>query len=331
MFAMGAKAHTRKTLPMEPRRTPHLTSSACFSYRWPLSLLAQRKEIGHGSSEQTDIGDWGNWPTRACRREGASCQGTAGARDDEASGEGRIAGQGRSRGRARGSHEPGHLTDGAPRRTRSVCHVDPVRGGHGGGGASGDHAGGCREAGRYHPLCLYVRRERAPNPGIPHFDSKWKVEQHIRQIGLPATILRPVWFMENFTTVAKPSAEGVLMLPMKPARKLAMVALKDIGEFGAAAFLRPNDFLGQAIDLAGDELTMSETAAQLTHAMGRPIRFQEFPMEQAEAVMAHDLTTMFRWFNEVGYAIDIPTLKQKFQIPLTTFAEWIKTVDWTKG
>ena len=169
------------------------------------------------------------------------------------------------------------------------------------------------------------------NTGIPHFDSKWKVEQHIRQIGLPATILRPVWFMENFTTVAKPSAEGVLMLPMKPSRKLAMVALKDIGEFGAAAFLRPNDFLGQAIDLAGDELTMSETAAQLTHAIGRPIRFQEFPMEQAEAAMGHDLTTMFRWFNEVGYAIDLPTLKQKFQMPLTTFAEWIKTVDWTKG
>ncbi|MEO5631343.1 MAG: NmrA/HSCARG family protein [Nitrospiraceae bacterium] len=169
------------------------------------------------------------------------------------------------------------------------------------------------------------------NTGIPHFDSKWKVEQHIRQIGLPATILRPVWFMENFTTFAKPSAEGVLTLPMKPSRKLAMVALKDIGEFGAAAFLRPNDFLGQAIDLAGDELTMPETAAQLTHAMGRPIRFQEFPMEQAEAAMGHDLTTMFRWFNEVGYAIDLPALKQKFQMPLTTFAEWIKTVDWTKG
>jgi uncharacterized protein YbjT (DUF2867 family) len=168
------------------------------------------------------------------------------------------------------------------------------------------------------------------NTGIPHFESKWKVEQHIRQIGLPATILRPVWFMENFTTFAKPSAEGVIMLPMKPARKLAMVALKDIGEFGAAAFLRPNDFIGQAIDLAGDELTMPETAAQLTHAMGRPIRFQEFPMEQAEAAMGHDLTTMFRWFNEVGYAIDLPALKENFQMPLTTFAEWIKTVDWTK-
>jgi uncharacterized protein YbjT (DUF2867 family) len=168
------------------------------------------------------------------------------------------------------------------------------------------------------------------NTGIPHFESKWKVEQHIRQIGLPATILRPVWFMENFTTFAKPSAEGVLMLPMKPPRKLAMVALKDIGAFAAAAFLRPNDFLGQAIDLAGDELTMPETAALLTEAMSRPIRFQEFQMEQAEAAMGHDLATMFRWFNEVGYAIDIPAVKQQFGMPLTTFAEWIKTVDWTK-
>lgn len=169
------------------------------------------------------------------------------------------------------------------------------------------------------------------NTGIPHFESKWKVEQHIRQIGLPATILRPVWFMENFTTFAKPSAQGVLMLPIKPARKLAMVALKDIGAFGAAAFLRPNDFLGQAIDLAGDDLTMPEAAALLTKAMGRPIRFQEFQMEQAETAMGHDLATMFRWFNEVGYAINIPALKQQFGMPLTTFPEWIKTVEWTKG
>jgi uncharacterized protein YbjT (DUF2867 family) len=168
------------------------------------------------------------------------------------------------------------------------------------------------------------------NTGIPHFDSKWKVEQHIRKIGLPATILRPVWFMENFTTFAKPSAEGVLMLPMKPARKLAMVALKDIGEFGAGAFMRPKDFLGQAIDLAGDDLTIPETAALLTKAMSRPIHFQEFPADQAEAAMGHDLATMYCWFNEVGYAIDIPGLRQQFGIPLTTFAEWMKTIDWAR-
>jgi len=167
--------------------------------------------------------------------------------------------------------------------------------------------------------------------GIPHFESKWEVEQHIGKIGLPATILRPGFFMANFTTYSKPSPEGVLTMPMRPDRRLAMVAVKDIGQFGAAAFIRPKDFLGQAIDLAGDELTIPEVAAHLTKAMGRLIRFQEFPLDQVEAAMGHDLATMFRWFNDVGYAVDVPGLKQKFGIPLTSFTEWVKTVDWSKG
>ena len=34
--------------------------------------------------------------------------------------------------------------------------------------------------------------------GIPHFESKFRIEEHIRAIDLPHTILRPVFFMENF-------------------------------------------------------------------------------------------------------------------------------------
>jgi uncharacterized protein YbjT (DUF2867 family) len=166
--------------------------------------------------------------------------------------------------------------------------------------------------------------------GIPHFESKWKVEQHIAKIGLPATILRPVFFMENFTTYSKPSPEGVLTMPLRPDRKLAMVALRDIGQFGTATFGRPKDFLGEAIDLAGDELTIPEVAALFTKATRRSIRFQEFPLDQVEAAMGHDLATMFRWINDVGYAIDVPGLTQQFGIPLTSFTEWVKTVEWSK-
>ena len=167
--------------------------------------------------------------------------------------------------------------------------------------------------------------------GIPNFESKWKVEQHIAKIGLPATILRPVFFMENFTTYYKPSPEGVLTMPMRPDRKLAMVALRDIGELGAAAFTRPKEFLGEAIDLGGDELTIPDMAKLLTKATGRSIRFQEFPLGQVKAAMGHDVATLFRWFNDIGYAIDAPGLTQKFGIPLTSFAEWVKTVEWSKS
>jgi uncharacterized protein YbjT (DUF2867 family) len=36
------------------------------------------------------------------------------------------------------------------------------------------------------------------NSGIDHWESKWEIEKHIRKLGLPATVLRPATFMENY-------------------------------------------------------------------------------------------------------------------------------------
>src|SRR5215471_20489702 len=36
------------------------------------------------------------------------------------------------------------------------------------------------------------------NSGIDHFESKWEVENYIRKLGLPATMIRPVAFMANY-------------------------------------------------------------------------------------------------------------------------------------
>ncbi len=170
------------------------------------------------------------------------------------------------------------------------------------------------------------------NTGIPHFESKWKIEQYIQQLGLPTTILRPAFFIENFATFfLEGIVKGVLTLPLRPTTKLQMVAVKDIGEFGAAAFLRTAEFLRQAIDFAGDELTMPEVTAHLSRTMGRPIQFQQMPDDQAEAAMGRDMALMFRWFNEVGYSADMPALRKRFGIPLTSFTEVLATADWAKG
>lgn len=167
--------------------------------------------------------------------------------------------------------------------------------------------------------------------GIPHFESKWEVEGHIRQLGLPATILRPVFFMENFGTFFRPLIlQGRLALPLRPDVKLQMIALRDIGEWGAAAFLRPQDFLGQAIDLAGDALTMTEVVGHLSRTMGRTIRYQPVPEDQAPAAFGDDFAAMFKWFNDVGYDVDIPALRKRFGLPLTGFAEAIATADWAR-
>jgi uncharacterized protein YbjT (DUF2867 family) len=157
------------------------------------------------------------------------------------------------------------------------------------------------------------------------------VEEHIRRLGLPATILRPVFFMENFGTFFRPLIlQGTLALPMRPDVPLQMIALQDIGEFGAAAFIRPQDFLGQAVDLAGDALTMPEVAAHLSRTMGRTIRYQPVPDDQAPAAFGDDFAAMFKWFNDVGYSVDIPALRRRFGLPLTSFAEVVAAADWAR-
>ena len=165
------------------------------------------------------------------------------------------------------------------------------------------------------------------NTGIPHFETKWRVEQHLKRAGIPATILRPVFFMENFTApwMLPAIQQGKVVLPLAPDRKLQMIALADIGAFGAAAFLRPKEFIGQEIDLAGDALAMPEALGLLAQEIGKPIEYEPLPMEQAEKVFGHDFGVMFRWFNEVGYSVDIPELEKRWAIPLTKFRELVAT------
>jgi uncharacterized protein YbjT (DUF2867 family) len=65
--------------------------------------------------------------------------------------------------------------------------------------------------------------------GIPHFDSKYEVEEHIAKIGVRATVLAPVYFMENLHFGKEQLAKGVYATPLPPTRQLAQVAVADIG------------------------------------------------------------------------------------------------------
>jgi len=163
------------------------------------------------------------------------------------------------------------------------------------------------------------------NTNIPHFDSKWKIEEYSRQLNLPLTVLRPVFFMENFQTFMPPTEQdGVLTLSLAlpPSRSLQLIAVDDIGAFAALAFDRPDDFLGQAVEIAGDELTMPQIAETWSKVSGKPIRFVEMPLEQLRQFNAES-AIMFEWFTNAGYQADIPALRELYP-PLKTFETWLQ-------
>jgi len=161
--------------------------------------------------------------------------------------------------------------------------------------------------------------------GIPHFESKARVESLIKGSGVDYTILRPVWFMENFASPwFYPSIEkGVIATPVRPDRRLQMISLFDIGEFAADAFLNPEEFRRKEIDLAGDDLTMTEIAAHISCAMNREIRYETIPDEKSETAVGEDFALMYRWFNRQGYQVDIAEMQNRWRIPLTSFSHWL--------
>lgn len=169
------------------------------------------------------------------------------------------------------------------------------------------------------------------NTGIPHFDSKWRVEETIRSIGLPShVILRPVAFMENLLSpdTVKGIANGVLAIGIRPETKLQSIAVRDIGAYGLQAFERAAELNGRAFDIAGDELTGPEMAKVLSDVTGRKVKFQQIPIEGIRA-FSDDVALMLEWFDKVGYDADIDLTSRELGVPPTRFRTWAAEQRWS--
>jgi uncharacterized protein YbjT (DUF2867 family) len=159
--------------------------------------------------------------------------------------------------------------------------------------------------------------------GVPHFDNKWRIEETVRGLHFPShVILRPVFFMENL--LAPFSLQGsTLAWALGRGTKLEMIAVDDIGWFGARAFTDAAALNRREIDLAGDTRTMSEAADILTEALGRPILFAQTPIEQVRQY-SKETALMLEWFERVGYSADIAGLEREFGRALTKLTDWAR-------
>jgi uncharacterized protein YbjT (DUF2867 family) len=169
--------------------------------------------------------------------------------------------------------------------------------------------------------------------GIPHWESKWEIENAIRALGLPATIIRPVGFMENYYVdqVELGILKGKLNDPVRGDKPYQTIATDDIGAFVALAFERPAELIGKELEIAGSELTNLEAAKVFSRVLGKPVKFQKLPLPLVRLILGKELYRMFRWFNEAGFKADIPALRRAYpEVRLQTLEEWLRNEGWHK-
>ena len=165
------------------------------------------------------------------------------------------------------------------------------------------------------------------NTGILAFESKYKVEQHIKNSGIPYTIIGPTFFMGNLLSYPL-GQQGQVALPLSPSRILQQIAVENIAEFSALALERRNSFIGKRIDIASDEITGEQAAKVLSNELGRKIRYEQVPMEQIRQA-SEDLAVMYEWFERIGTGVDVAALHKQYpEVNWLTFKDWVKSQNW---
>ena len=152
--------------------------------------------------------------------------------------------------------------------------------------------------------------------GIPHWESKFIIEQHIKNTGLTYTILRPSSFYENFLIppVKTRLLKGKLVTPANKDKVQQFISTEDVGKIAALIFENREQYKNKILLLAVEEMNMHQVAAIFSEVMGRKISYSTLPPLLTRIFMGKDLYKMFTWVNnnDALFLKDVNNFKKEF-------------------
>ena len=165
------------------------------------------------------------------------------------------------------------------------------------------------------------------NTGVAHMESKFKIENHIKQIGLPFTIIRPTSLFENFLIpqVKKGILKGKLVQAIHRNTVLQYIAAEDIGKAAAKIFQESEMYLGKTIPLATEQLSTQEVADKFSEVLNKKIEYKKLPVLVTRLFLGKNLYKMFKWMTEISsFQKEVVDLtKKEFPNPIS-LKTWIE-------
>jgi uncharacterized protein YbjT (DUF2867 family) len=158
--------------------------------------------------------------------------------------------------------------------------------------------------------------------GIPHFESKARVEQTLAASGLPHTVVAPTYFYDNALGDYQELLNGVLELPLQADHRLQQLDRSDLGSFVTLLLADPDPYNGRRFELASDAPTPAQMSEEISDALDRPVGYSETPMTDVER-RSSDMAAMWEFLRGPGYQADIAALHRDYPaVGWTSFTEW---------
>jgi uncharacterized protein YbjT (DUF2867 family) len=174
--------------------------------------------------------------------------------------------------------------------------------------------------------------DRLAETDIDHADSKQLVEAYLRSQEVRATVLGPVYFMENVLNVGfSRLTDGVLANPLSAGKPLDQVTVRDVAGLAVYAIEHPDRFVGERIDVVSERVTGEEAARILSDVLGREIPYQRMPLDQVRHWAGDEIADMFQRFEDATDFLDADGLHAAYpEVEWHSYAGWARTVDWDR-
>jgi uncharacterized protein YbjT (DUF2867 family) len=168
---------------------------------------------------------------------------------------------------------------------------------------------------------------------VPHFDGKGESDQYFIDAGIPVTFFLATYYWENliyFGMGPKRGTDGKLSItfPMGD-KKLAGIAVEDIGKCAYGVFKNPDKYIGKRVGVAGEHLTVTDMAKELSAALGEEVIYNKVTPEQYRNFGfpgAEDLGNMFQFYADFAEEFeslrDVTTSKE-LNPELQSFEMWL--------
>lgn len=161
----------------------------------------------------------------------------------------------------------------------------------------------------------------AGRASVPHFSSKWHIEQRLAASDLTWTVIAPSYFYENVLGSMNSIRQRRLPIAIPADKPLHQVALADLAAVVAVVLARPEQHIGQRVEIAGDAPTPTQMAA----AFGAS--YEAVPLEVIRE-SSEEMFAMYSFLSDEGYGIDVPAVRARyFEVQWTSFAEWASRFD----